>query len=457
MPWCRRQLALLLALFPAILMALAIVREKELGSITNLYVTPVTRLEFLLGKQLPYVAVAMVNFALMFVMALLVFQVPLKGSFPTLLLGDADLCHRDDRLRHADFGLYPHPDRRAVRHSHLDGAAGNDVRRHDGPGLLALRDRAQIMGRAVPDDLFPAGQRRHLHQGPRLRRSRPESGRARGLHPGPDAAEPSAAAQAGTLGQAAMRTLANIFWLGTKELRSFLSDFVLLGLVVYCLFACHYRAGAKQFAGSAQRVDRDRRRGPFGTVARGSRTPFCRPISRRRSRSPNATSSRLMNSGRYTFVIDIPPNFERDVLGRRQPAIQLDVDATAMVQAGLGAGLRAADHHDRDRQIFCRARRAARCRRSISSCASPSTRMSTTAWFTSVMGIINSITMLAIILAGAAVVREREHGTMDHLLVMPLTPFEIAMSKIWANGLVIVIAVDTVLAVKAKLVFFRSG
>jgi len=65
----------------------------------------------------------------------------------------------------------------------------------------------------------------------------------------------------------------------------------------------------------------------------------------------------------------------------------------------------------------------------------------TTAWFTSVMGIINSITMLAIILAGAAVVREREHGTMDHLLVMPLTPFEIAMSKIWANGLVIVVAV----------------
>jgi len=78
---------MLLALFPAILMTLAIVREKELGSITNLYVTPITRLEFLVGKQLPYVAVAMVNFALMFVMALFVFKVPLKGSFPTLLLG----------------------------------------------------------------------------------------------------------------------------------------------------------------------------------------------------------------------------------------------------------------------------------------------------------------------------------------------------------------------------------
>jgi ribosome-dependent ATPase len=80
------QLAMELALFPAILMALAVVREKELGSITNFYVTPVTRVEFLLGKQLPYVGLAMVNFALMFTLALAVFRVPLTGSFATLLL-----------------------------------------------------------------------------------------------------------------------------------------------------------------------------------------------------------------------------------------------------------------------------------------------------------------------------------------------------------------------------------
>ena len=80
-------MALLLVLIPAILMALAIVREKELGSITNLYVTPVTRLEFLLGKQLPYVGLATLNFLVMFLMAVFVFQVPLKGSFPTLLAG----------------------------------------------------------------------------------------------------------------------------------------------------------------------------------------------------------------------------------------------------------------------------------------------------------------------------------------------------------------------------------
>jgi ribosome-dependent ATPase len=80
-------ISLLLALFPAILMALAIVREKELGSITNLYVTPVTRLEFLVGKQIPYIGVAMANFALMFLMSLFLFGVPLKGSFLTLLTG----------------------------------------------------------------------------------------------------------------------------------------------------------------------------------------------------------------------------------------------------------------------------------------------------------------------------------------------------------------------------------
>ncbi|MDR3465522.1 MAG: ribosome-associated ATPase/putative transporter RbbA [Xanthobacteraceae bacterium] len=80
-------IAMMLALFPAILMALAVVREKELGSITNLYVTPVTRLEFLIGKQLPYVAVALINFMIMFALALFFFQVPLKGSLPVLLAG----------------------------------------------------------------------------------------------------------------------------------------------------------------------------------------------------------------------------------------------------------------------------------------------------------------------------------------------------------------------------------
>lgn len=158
------QLALELALFPAILMALAVVREKELGSITNLYVTPVTRLEFLLGKQLPYVGLAMVNFALMFTLALVVFEVPLKGSFSTLLIGTLIYV-----IVTTAYGMMVSAFARTQIAAlfgtrHLDGFAGNDVRRNDGAGIVTDRDRAHH-GPSVSDDLLPAGQRRHLYQG----------------------------------------------------------------------------------------------------------------------------------------------------------------------------------------------------------------------------------------------------------------------------------------------------
>lgn len=78
---------LLLVFIPAMLTALGVVREKELGSILNVYTTPVTKLEFLLGKQLPYIALSLFNFLLLFVLALTLFQVPFKGSFLTLCAG----------------------------------------------------------------------------------------------------------------------------------------------------------------------------------------------------------------------------------------------------------------------------------------------------------------------------------------------------------------------------------
>ena len=147
----------------------------------------------------------------------------------------------------------------------------------------------------------------------------------------------------------------------------------------------------------------------------------------------------LMNKGAYTFVIDIPPNFERDVLASRHPGLQIDVDATAMVQAGLGSGYaqQIVTNEINDFLSHSEGVPLSTVNLDVRIAFNPNI---TTAWFTSVMGILNSISMLAIILAGAAIVREREHGTMDHLLVMPLTPFEIAMSKVWANGLVITIA-----------------
>ena len=177
--------------------------------------------------------------------------------------------------------------------------------------------------------------------------------------------------------------------------------------------------------------------------------PNCPGASRMHSlppyfQSPQSIAERdvvpLMNAGHYTFVVDIPPNFERDVLGGRSPQLQINVDATAMVQAGLGSGY-AQQIISTEIQDFLSHTEGAPLlpvNLAVRIAFNPNI---TTAWFTSVMGIINNISMLAIILAGAAIVREREHGTMDHLLVMPLTPFEIALSKVWANGLVITIAV----------------
>ena len=120
-------------------MALAIVREKELGSITNLYVTPVTRLEFLLGKQLPYIAVAMVNFLMLLLMALFIFKVPLKGSFLTLALGALIYVTATTGLRHGDFSLYADADRGSFRHRHPDRAAGDHVLRNDDARCPRLR------------------------------------------------------------------------------------------------------------------------------------------------------------------------------------------------------------------------------------------------------------------------------------------------------------------------------
>jgi ABC-2 type transport system permease protein len=73
-------------------------------------------------------------------------------------------------------------------------------------------------------------------------------------------------------------------------------------------------------------------------------------------------------------------------------------------------------------------------------------------WFKSIVAIINQISLLTVVLTGAAVIREREHGTLEHLLVMPLTAFEIAMAKVWANSLVILVATAMSLVVIVQMV-----
>jgi ABC-2 type transport system permease protein len=235
-----------------------------------------------------------------------------------------------------------------------------------------------------------------------------------------------------------MHSIATIFWLGTKELRSFMRDFVLLGLVAYS-FSLAIMAQAQSNSqevhnASIGLVDED-----HSELSRRITHAFLPPYFQ----APQSIAERdilpLMNAGKYTFILDIPPNFQRDVIAGREPQIQLNVDATAMVQAGLGSNY-AQQIVMNEIETFLSGSEGnptSPVNLVVRIVFNPNTE---TAWFSSIMGIINSITMLAIVLAGAAVIREREHGTMDHLLVMPVTPFEIAMAKIWANGLVILVA-----------------
>jgi ABC-2 type transport system permease protein len=236
-----------------------------------------------------------------------------------------------------------------------------------------------------------------------------------------------------------MRMLANIFWLGTKELRSFLKDYVLLGLVVYT-FSLAVIAQAQSYSQELHNASLAIADEDHSEVSRRIAAAFLPPYFKPPVQVQHNEIDRLMNGGQYTFVVDIPPNFERDLLAGRHPGLQVDVDATAMVQAGLGSSYADQIISTEIANFLSRTEKlpASPVNLAIRVAFNPNVD---TAWFTSVMGIINNVTMLAIVLAGAAIVRERERGTMDHLLVMPLTPFEIAMSKIWANGLVIAVAV----------------
>ena len=132
-------------------------------------------------------------------------------------------------------------------------------------------------------------------------------------------------------------SLSNIFWLGTKELRSFFSDAVLLGLVIYAFSLAVYvqaRSNAQEVHNaSIGVVDQDN-----SYLSRQMISSFLPPYFKKPVAVSYSDVDHLLDVAAYTFVIVIPPHFETDVLAGRAPEIQLNIDATAMVQAGLGSG-----------------------------------------------------------------------------------------------------------------------
>lgn len=231
---------------------------------------------------------------------------------------------------------------------------------------------------------------------------------------------------------------ANIWHLGVKELRSLWHDTAMLVLMVFAFTVSIYTAasGVPETLHRAPLAIVDEDHSPLSArIDAAFGPPYFLP-------APLIAQSEVdpaLDAGRYTFVLDIPPNFQRDVLAGRQPALQLNVDATRMAQAFTGSGYVQAIVNGEIAEYLARHR------------AQPVPAVELVqrnrfnpalvqSWFGAIVELINNITMLGIVLTSAALIREREHGTVEHLLAMPVTPFEIMAAKVWSMGLVVLLA-----------------
>lgn len=235
-----------------------------------------------------------------------------------------------------------------------------------------------------------------------------------------------------------MARIGTVYRLGIKELWSLARDPVMLVLIVYTFTLSIYSAATSMpetlHMAPIAIVDEDH--SPLsGRIGASFYPPrFLPPDYIELDQVDPA-----LDAGRYTFALNIPPNFQRDVLAGRQPQIQLNIDATRMSQAFTGGGYIQQMVFDEVNEFVKRYREPTALPVDLALRMRFNQNLER-AWFGSLMEIINSVTMLSIVLTGAALIREREHGTIEHLLVMPVTPSEIMLAKVWSMGLVVLCA-----------------
>lgn len=244
------------------------------------------------------------------------------------------------------------------------------------------------------------------------------------------------------------RTLSNIWRLGIKELWGLWRDPAMLVPIVF-MFGFSVYSGGRSMPETLHKA-------PIAIVDEDAS-----PLSNRIAAAfyppqfvgPSMISLEQvdpgMDAGIYTFVLVIPPNFQRDVLAGRTPDLQLNVDATRMTQAFNGSGAiqqivqgevaSFVQRYQGSTQLPVEINVRARFNQTLDK-----------GWFGTMTQLINNITMVSILLCGAALIREREHGTIEHLLAMPVTPTEIMLSKVWSMGLVVLIAVAASLQLVVK-------
>jgi len=234
-----------------------------------------------------------------------------------------------------------------------------------------------------------------------------------------------------------MHTLLNIFHLGIKEIRSLGRDTLMLVIIGF-MFSAHIYVIANGMPQSLNKapiaiVDEDR-----SPLSERIANAFYPPHFLAPDIIDQYVADPGMDRGLYTFVLDIPPNFQRDLLAGRQPAIQLNVDATRIAQAFIGNNYVQTIVNGEVSTFVQGHRTLTTLPVELETRALFNPNLNTV-WFGAVIELVNSITALSIVLTGAALIREREHGTIEHLLVMPLTPFEIMLSKVWSMGLIVVL------------------
>ncbi len=230
----------------------------------------------------------------------------------------------------------------------------------------------------------------------------------------------------------------NVFQLGLKEFMALYRDPAMLVLILWSFSAAIYTAGHAQsdtlHKVAIAVVDQDQ-----SQLSKRLTDAFYPPDFLAPRLLNDAEADELMDRGQITFSLTIPPDFQRDVLAGREPELQLNVDATQTVVAMAGGGHIQTMLTQEVATFLNKVRGPTQLPVNLVTRVQYNPNLSQE-WFASVMEIINNVTMLAIILAGAALIREREHGTVEHLLVMPLTPIEIMLAKIWSMSLVVWLA-----------------
>ncbi|MGK8436788.1 ABC transporter permease [Ectopseudomonas hydrolytica] len=233
-------------------------------------------------------------------------------------------------------------------------------------------------------------------------------------------------------------SLSNILNLGVKEFRSLWRDRAMLLLIAWAFTMNVYSAatGLPDSLHNAPIAVFDEDRSPLATrLLESFQPPYFLPAQRV---TPDEMA-RGMDSGRYTFGLSIPPNFQEDVLAGRRPTLLISVDATQISQAFIGAGYIQNIIADEVLTFAARSNAGFVLPSNLAIRVEYNPNL-IQKWFGAVMEVLNEITMLSVILTGAALIREREHGTLEHLLVMPVTPLEIMCAKVWSMVVVVLLA-----------------